>query len=763
KEFAFDKNIKFDGEVRRTIFQKGNFKIISVRPNINLYDPDGIEHSEVTVLGDNLPKSTDKIELTITGHWEFSRRYNTWQIKAHVATLKLDHGIDGVKAFFGSGLIKGVGPKTTEQIIKKFGADAFKVLEEEPKRYTEIRGITKRKLKAILESYKENIQFQNVLTELGDLGLSPNTIIRLYKEVPDLTQVIRENPFSLCHKGLNFGFMMADGVAQELGLDPWSEERYAAAIQFILIENEMNGHCYMPINELIDKVQKMALTESITERFSTEEQYDLIERSLFGHVPFGERMQSVEYFNAYEDEDGRLLIYRYWTRKAEKDLAKCLVQLNNQDSKSMNIQIDQRIKKEINKLDFHPAKEQLEAVKSFLQNAVTIMTGYPGTGKTTTLKLALDALGSNNVLLCSPTGKAARRMSEQTGRDAMTIHKVLYQYGIMSQSSVDHNARLPDIDAIVIDEASMLDLEIANILFKAISKGTRILIVGDPYQLPSIGAGNVLYDMIHSGVLPVITLDVVFRQNETSTVAENAARIRRAKSTLDYNESDFQFIQANTPNELHAQLVAVYKLVVEEVGQDEVICLSPFRRRNTGAEELNKLLRPIMNPIDEQTSPSITHKNVTFFPGDRVMQTKNVFLEIDGFETDLVNNGDIGTIVDIYKNIDESGRDHLVAVVEFNDQSFHLIEDDFKNLDHAYATTVHKSQGSEFHTVILCLQKSHYHMLRRNLVYTGITRASKRVIIIGQKQAVAIGISKDDTAIRNTLLDNELQFADKMA
>ncbi len=479
--------------------------------------------------------------------------------------------------------------------------------------------------------------------------------------------------------------------------------------------------------------------------------------------------------------DGEQAIYRRVTYYLEKDVARLLIHLlhaadeahkrpeqsgaadavSRQEqmagiidrADAISLQVDEAA----TRLGFVPAPAQREAAIRFFTEPLMVLTGIPGSGKTSTLKLILESLGQEDdeVLLCAPTGRAARRMSEQTGRPAKTIHSALQ----LDPESEDMPDDYLDYKTIIIDEASMIDLNLMHKLLSRIAPGSRLLITGDPYQLPSVGAGNVLNDLIQSGHVPVVRLTVLFRQQEGSEIATNAKAIREGRTDLIYNKTS-AFQTATSTDDAADLIHKLYLKAIEFTGSDEeVVCLTPLRQRTaTGSNALNRMLKESLNPVAEGAK-SISYGDKVFHTGDRVMMMRNTKLTKLDDEEEMVqvSNGDTGRILSIY----DDGEDDTLAVVEFNGESYVLDASQFQFMDWAYACTVHKSQGSEYRFVILCLMNAHYVMLKRNLIYTAFTRAKENIIIVGEKSAVNRAIETEDSNKRLTGLVDRLAEAEE--
>lgn len=773
KDKQDDTTINFTCVLIWPIYQKGDFSIWTVdvvgKP---LVQPDKVEISRVVIKGNHIRSEIRGGHMLVSGTWEQRRGTSEYQVKAYSVTPKLPQSQEGMIAFLESSYIKGCGPATAKKIVDAFGEDTWDVLDHEPGRLKEIKGLGKKQREKIISSYQENVGFRDVITDLAPYGIGAALAVKIIQKVPDIRNVILEDPFSLCDEKIGVGFKTADRIAAANGLDAASPARIAAGLNFVLQQAEPSGHCYMPEDELIWKAWDLLRTEDMgehEEKLPAQVLADLVKSGLYMR----------------EEVEGAARIYRRLIWYMEKDVATMLVELlhaadtgrpeliDQEDKarsgaaeaahkavqatgKSEREELENLVDAAAERLGFSPATAQREAAIRFFNEPVMILTGIPGSGKTSALKLILESLGQadDEVLLCAPTGRAARRMSEQTGRPASTIHSALQ----LDPESDEMPDEFLDYKTIIIDEASMIDLRLMEKLLERIEPGTRLLITGDPYQLPSVGAGNVLNDLIHSEIVPTVRLTTLFRQEEGSEIAENARAIREGRTDLVYNVTS-AFQTANNLEEAADLIHKLYLKAIEFTGSDEeVICLTPLRQRTaTGSNALNRLLKESLNPVPED-EPSIHYGDKVFHTGDRVMLLRNSKLpKLDQEdETGQVSNGDTGRILSI---LSDSEND-TAAIVEFNQEQYLLDPQHFQHMDWAYACTVHKSQGSEYRFVILCLMNAHHVMLKRNLIYTAFTRAKQNIIIVGQKSAVNRAITTEDAITRQTGLALRLTEAE---
>ena len=602
---------------------------------------------------------------------------------------------------------------------------ALEILDKEPEKLLTISGISPGKLKKICDSYLANRGARDVVAFLSPHGITPSRAIKLYKLYgKDTLQIIKNHPYKLCEvEGI--GFKTADKIAMSMGFDRLSPERVDEGILYTLAEAESRGHLCMEKEGFIQACSKILDTPKLTSQMIANRANKLI-------------------------CDGRMLtygncVYRAKTARAEERLADLIkYQLHHPKEYTYN-DLDAELDREEMRLKVRLAPEQREAIKTALSNGISVITGGPGTGKTMLQKALLGIYTrnhpSNEVICCAPTGRAARRMEQSTGFPASTVHKAL---GLIAGEDGEYGTpETLDADLILVDEVSMLDIYLAGNLFDTIKPGCQLVLIGDSDQLPSVGPGAVLSEMIASGVIPVVKLYKVFRKTSGSRIATNAKLIRHGNLSLEYG-SDFQFHDSVSLPKSAEKIAELYLQETAKYGIDNVALLSPYRQKTeTGVKALNELLREKINQPDP-SKPEISLGLRTFRCGDKVMQVKN---------HEDVSNGDIGYITGIYR----IGDDTTVAV-DFGDGR--LKEYDSGELDMlelGYACTIHKSQGGEFKSVIINLQSAHFIMLTRPLVYTAITRGKEKVIIVGERRAMCMAIKKTDTEKRGTCLAKRLQ------
>lgn len=686
--------------------------------------PDGF--IRFTAIGSYLPKNKT-LEVDLYGEWEHNSTYGT-QLKVERFEELLPKTTDGITEYLSSGLLKGIGPKLAGAIVQKFGLQTFDVLEKTPERLLEIKGISQDKIKEITSSYQRHKDLRDILAFLLPFHISVNKAIKIKEAFgADAMFILKNNPFELCNIP-GFGFKTVDAIARKTTCSPDTPLRIRGAIFHALEECKTKGHLYLPQEELIQAAYELLNEGFLEEVVDTK----MINRQL--HILVAGK-------DVVADK-GK--IYSISSFRAEQSVANHIVQLVS--AKRMVLDIKQELATLQRCYSLSP--KQQEAVDMVFQNNISLLCGGPGTGKTTTIRAILEVFKQvqpdGTVLLMAPTGRASRRMSESTGfPGAMTIHKALGFY-VDEESNQENETQAITEDLVIIDEFSMVDMQLASEVFKRIKNKTRLLLVGDPDQLPSVGAGNVFRELITCGQIATTELDQVFRQANNSRIQLNAQRIKEGKTNL-LEGDDFVIVPCDTSEEA-AELVKKYYLAeCGQQGPDAVQILTPLRDKGqTSALALNKSIQAIINPERPQEQQVKIGQRI-FRLHDRVLQTKN---------RHEVFNGDIGIVTALFPgNKNETSR----VFVDFSDnRQEEYSTETLDSLLLAYSITIHKSQGSEFSTVIIPILTCHYKLLKRNLIYTAITRAKKKVILIGQKKALSIAIHNNDVDKRNTLLANRI-------
>lgn len=670
--------------------------------------------------------STNVVEVELDGNWEKSKH----GLQLSVTTCKQIVPTDqaGVLAYLSSGIIKGVGPEIAKAIVARFGDKTMEVLDQNPQQLLSIRGIAKTKLKTIVASYEETKALSDLMIYLAPFGVSMKKAAMIKEEFGDQSlQIVKTDPFQLCRiKG--FGFMTVDSIARKTKVSLKHPMRYAGAINYVLDEARVSGHLFLSVDETVGRCYDLLNSDCEAEVVSEGEIRQAISN---------ERLESRIYVEGTR-------VYLSYERMCEVKAAKRIVSMILQEDFEEIYDLDEKIDQAEQTLKQKLAPSQRKAVKLCLSHPISIMTGGPGSGKTTTLRFILDIYKkehpSNEILLAAPTGRASRRMADQTGMFASTLHSALGL--ITDEESPLNDTELLPADLIVVDEFSMVDMRLAYILLERIKPGAQLLIVGDADQLPSVGAGNVLREMIRSEKVPTAVLDTIFRQASNSRIIINAHAINHNDTHLQYGD-DFQMLEVQNAEDAAQLVVKNYLQEVSQHGLENVQILSPFRKRGAVASNaLNETIRDLVNPASKRKMELKCGSRV-FRVGDRIMQTAN---------RNGVSNGDVGLITGMERADDEV----FVDIRLLDGRELRYSKEMMEDVEFSYCLTIHKSQGQEYPVIIVPLLKEHYIMLRRNLLYTAVTRAKAKVILIGQRQAVYIAIHKCDVGQRNTVLADRI-------
>ncbi len=710
---------------QRTIFEKGDFSICAFKPENEQEPPQSAVSKYGTFVGTgfNLPHSED-ISLNLDGTWESSKYGLQFKISTCISILPKTE--EGIIAFLASGVLPYIRNKMAVRLYQTFGNDVFSVLENRPAELLKVRGITEKKLKAIQEAYTINYGYQDLLMLLQPAGISVSKIKKIVDKFgAAATEKVKNNPYVLFTIN-GFGFKTVDEIAQKTHTPPNDPLRIMGALKFVLTEAQNNGHLCMVQEELRLSAHSMLNEGFENEVVSMEEVTYVIKQMALDGTLKGD--------NGYA-----YLAYNY---DNESFAAGCIRALLYIREKPVNVE---SAIMDFEKGNFPLADKQKEAIEQFFRNRFSVITGGPGTGKSTVLKAILEVQHSiypkTDVLLLAPTGKAARRMAEATGHEAFTIHSGLH---IGENTGIDSIEKVLS-DVVIVDEVSMCDMRLFAMLMAAIDPTkTKLLLVGDSDQLPSVGAGNVLNELITCGKVPITRLNLVYRQGAGSIIPVNAEKINAGDSKLSYNQ-EFRFIRADEPELCFDTVVAQYIFEITNNGIENCCILCPMKSRGINSvNEYNKQIQAAINP-PAPNNPEIRLKNTVFRLGDRVMQTKN---------SENVSNGETGFIVEIKKDED----DNQLCGIRFDGKSDVLwyYPEEMQNITLAYSITIHKSQGSEFKSVIIPMMKSFYIMLKRNLLYTAVTRAKSKVILVGQRAAVFMAVNKTETDKRNTQLGRRI-------
>ena len=675
----------------------------------------------VTVVGSLAAVNVGAI-IRLKGEWKMDSKFGK-QFVAQDYRETLPATVAGIQKYLGSGLIRGIGPVFAKRIVQHFQEDTLRVLEEDVDYLVEVEGIGQKRLAMIKKAWQEQKEIKNVMLFLQGHGVSTAFAVKIFKTYGNESiEIVKTNPYRLADDIWGIGFKTADKIALQMGFEKNSFARCRSGIVYVLNQLSNEGHCYGKREQLLEEAEKILEIEKAQVDLTLDNMIEKRELIL-------------------EEEDAVYLLPFYHSEVGIMQRIKAILAVDTPYSTKDVDGIIEMIQKQY-AISYDAV--QKDAVKTAAASKFMVLTGGPGTGKTTvTLAIikVFQLLGAR-VLLAAPTGRAAKRMSETTGLEAKTIHRLLEYKPVEGYKK---NADYPlECDVLIIDETSMVDTILMYNLLKAVADETVVILVGDVDQLPSVGAGNVLNDIIDSGIINVVKLTKIFRQALGSAIITNAHRINKGEfpDLKAKRNGDFFFIEEDEPARVvqtikelcTKRLPAFYK--VDPINSIQVLC--PMQRGETGAVNLNVVLQEALNP----SYISIKHGGTVFRLGDKVMQIKNNYDK-------NVFNGDIGSI----NNIDSEDR---TLVLKFDEN---LVEYDVTELDEvvlAYATTIHKSQGSEYEIVVAPLTLQHYMMLQRNLLYTCVTRAKKIFVLVGTKQAIGIAVRNNKTAKRNTRLAERL-------
>ena len=663
--------------------------------------------------------------LTAEGSWIQDRDHGT-QFKAELLQTSAPTSREGIEKYLASGLIKGIGPVYAKKLVEKFGEGVFDIIDRESVRLEQVRGIGAERRRTIRAAWAEQKIVREIMVFLHSNGVSTSRAVRIYKTYGDeAVEKVRANPYLLARDISGIGFKTADDIARKLGIPEDSILRARAGLSHALSEAGGNGHCALPKDILLKNAAELLAMDSL-----------ILQRALSEMLAEGELEE--------DGITGEDLIFLPSIRRAEVEVASRLARLARGKAEYPEIDADKAIAWLKQKKTIDLAPSQAEALRRALCSRVLVITGGPGVGKTTLVNSILTLLRAKQVkcLLCAPTGRAAKRLSESTGLEAKTIHRLLeYQ-----TSGFSRNASNPlDCDLLVADETSMMDVQLMSKLLQALPARTHLILVGDVDQLPSVGPGAVLGDIIRSGAVPVVRLTEIFRQASSSRIIVNAHRINSGAMPESEKDSDFFFIEREEPESVPATIL---ELVAERIPKKwkldprrDIQVLCPMNRGSLGTAQMNRTLQERLNP-KRNGDPSVEKFGWEFRVRDKVIQTRNNYDK-------EVFNGDIGEIL----KIDDFEREVLIG---FDGRE---VVYDFNELDEvslAYAITIHKSQGSEFPVVVMPLAMQQYLLLQRNLVYTGITRGRRLVVLVGQKKALQTAVRNVSAVRRYTALEKRL-------
>ena len=718
------------GQIERiTYFNEENGYTIA---KVKIYDRNNL----VTVVGNLLAPTPGEV-IKMSGEWVNNPKYGEQFKIDHYKSL-VPASVSGIQKYIGSGLIKGIGPVMAKRIVKKFGKDTLEVIEHDIKKLAGVEGIGEKRIDMIEKAWAAQKEIREVMIFLQAHGVSSGYATKIFKQYNDQSiEVVKKNPYRLATDIFGIGFLSADKIAEKLGIAKNSEQRAEAGILYVLNQLSDDGHVYYPYELLITKCQEIleVSREIIVKAVGTI--------ALDKKIVIEDLNQDVEEFR-----ENNKAVYLTKYHFSETSIATNIKTLTTTPKVIRKLDAEKTVEWVQAQLSITLAEKQKEAIQSAVENKVMIITGGPGTGKTTIINAILKIFSESGaqILLAAPTGRAAKRMSEVTGHEAKTIHRML-KYSMKGGGFEKNNENPLECDLLVVDEASMIDTILMHHLLSAVPPQATLILVGDVNQLPSVGAGNVLKDSIDSQAVPVVELNEIFRQARESLIIVNAHEINKGDlpslKTSDGKLGDFYFIEKEDPEEVSKLIV---ELATERIPKrfgfnpfDDIQVLTPMHRGVVGATHLNSVLQQVLNPRED----GITRGGRNFRMGDKVMQIRNNYDK-------EVFNGDIGRIV----TIDTEAQEVLLS---FDGRTVPYDYADLDEIALAYAVSVHKSQGSEYPAVVIPILTQHYVLLQRNLIYTGVTRGKKLVVIVGTKKALAIGVKNNKTEKRYTYLNYRLR------
>ena len=694
----------------------------------------------ITIVG-CMPYIIEGQNLKVSGEWvvhpEFGHQFKVKTFKEIIPDTLV-----GIEKYLSSGVISGIGPVTAKKIVEKFGKDTLHILDNNIERLKEIEGIGTRKISLIEKSYCKQYEIRNIMIFMQTYGVTPNQCVKIYKKLgANSINMVRENPYILTEEISGIGFKIADKIARGLGIERDSPFRIQSGIKYLINKFCSRGNTYMPIDILIGNgMNILGVTQKELEK-------NIYESSLNGKIKL-------------EKWEDKICVFSMTYYYCELSVTKKILTLAFNKYKDIDLDIYEEIENFQNRNNIKFASSQKEAIKGAVENSVEIITGGPGTGKTTIINCIIQLFEKSNlrVLMAAPTGRAAKRMSEATKREAKTIHRLL-EIGVESDEEALFFSRGEEsplnCDVVIIDEASMIDIVMMNNLLKAISLKTRLIIVGDSQQLPSVGPGNVLRDLIDSKCIKVVRLKEIFRQSKESMIIVNAHKINSGDMPLlNKKLKDFYFIRALEFSNILNLLVELANKRLPSFNRNwdkmkHIQILSPMRKGILGVSNLNRKLQEALNPRSNNKKEKY-FRDMIFRVGDKVMQIKNNYTlkwtEISGEKGMGIFNGDFGCIEDI-----DEEKDTVTVIF---DEDKRVVYDSMclDELDLAYAITIHKSQGSEFPVIIVPIFMGPILLMNRNLLYTAITRAKEMVVLVGDLRALSFMISNNKSFDRYSLL-----------
>jgi len=671
-------------------------------------------------------------QVVVKGTWgmhpKFGKQLEAVECVAHLPTTR-----DGVLKYLSSGLIRGIGPSFAERLVNAFGDRTLDVIDKDPERLLRVEGVGPKRLEAIVQAWQEQKEVARVMLFLRSKDVSPAYAAKIYKAYGNASvEKMQENPYRLVDDIWGIGFKIADQIALKLGLERYSMPRVKAGALHVIAQATEGGHLYAKVPELKKKACELLELD--------DQHADLLKQALH-ELYTADKIKLLSYQNEHF-----ITLPQYY--HSERGIAQRILRLKEYPSRLLHVDVQgvyARLRAGSGSLALND--DQQRGVLSAFQNKVSVITGGPGTGKTTLVKCLIQLLEQERVRfkLAAPTGRAAKRMFESTGKHTETLHRLL-EFGQGGAGFARNEQNALELDILIIDEASMIDVFLMHAVLKALPWHASLVLIGDVDQLPSVGAGNVLHDIIDSGVVSVVRLTQIFRQAEDSMIVVNAHRINHGdfpQQAQPGSKKDFVFVKEDAPENIVPLLKTFYqqRLPKLHIPPDETVVLLPMNRGIVGTQRINQELQAILNPPTDPVH-EITHFSTIFRVGDRVMQIRNNYEK-------FVFNGDMGKVV----GVDKAEQKLLVA---FGDREHEYDVAELNELVLAYAISIHKSQGSEFKVVIIPIFMQHFILLQRNLIYTAVTRAKQYCVLIGQPRAIAMGIKNAKGAERITFLKQYL-------
>jgi len=716
---------------------RGQIETITYRNEENGYTIAKVKvegrHDFVTIVGNLLSLNPGEV-LKLEGQWDYHPKFGE-QFKISAYESVIPPTVRGMEKYLGSGLIKGIGPVMAKRLVEKFGLETFSVIEADSKRLREVEGIGDKRIEMISKAWNDQKEIRRVMVFLQEKGVTPAYAARIFKQYGKKSiEVVRVNPYRLAIDIFGIGFMTADRIAEKLGIPRDSQARAEAGILHVLQQMSEEGHVYYPYEFLIEECRKILGVERG------------ILIKAFGKIA-ADRKIVIEDLSREEFEENNKAVYLAGLYTSETGVAEKLKKLTKMPKELRPFDRDKAIEWVQGELKMTLAENQKKALSEAIDRKIMVVTGGPGTGKTTIINSIIRIYGKlgQRVLLAAPTGRAAKRMTEATACEARTIHRLLEFSPKAGGFRRDENNPL-DADLIVIDETSMVDILLMHHLLKAVPHKATLILVGDVDQLPSVGPGNVLSDIIDSGIVRTVRLTEIFRQAKESLIVINAHRVNNGQMPIFPHQADhprdFYYFEIEEPEKVLCKIIELCReKIPKKFGYDpvnDIQVLTPMHRGVVGAVNLNAELQKNLNPSGDE----LVRGEKIMRVGDKVMQIRNNYDK-------EVFNGDIGRI----RSINKEDRE---IIIDYDDK---VVSYEYAELDEiviAYAVSVHKSQGSEYKAVVMPVLTQHYMLLQRNLLYTGITRGKRLVILVGTRKAIAIAVNNDKQQRRYTLLRERL-------